>query len=166
MQKSNNKFIDIRIQLDNTIRNYWNKIHTENLVPKNYVRQYDLKEIFNKIKESAEERAIIKLKLLCINFGFKKFSELPKDSIQLDIFKLSELTEIKKQLEKVKTLNPVLKAKKGKKNLNRTEALTSNWIKTRIKELDLEILAIQDKLTKFNDNIEFDDAKAPICLAA
>ena len=166
MQKSNNKFIDKRIQLDNIIRNYWNKIHTENLVPKNYVSQYDLKEIFNKIKERAEERAIIKLKLLCINFGFKKFSELPKDSIRLDIFKLSELTEIKKQLEKVKTLNPVLKAKKGKKNLNRTEALTSNWIKARIKELDLEILAIQDKLTKFNDNIEFDDATAPICLAA
>lgn len=166
MQKSNNKFIDKRIQLDNTIRNYWNKIHTENLVPKNYVRQYDLKEIFNKIKESAEERAIVKLKLLCINFGFKKFSELPKDSIQLDIFKLSELTEIKKQLEKVKTLNPILKAKKGKKNLNRTEALTSNWIKTRIKELDLEILAIQDKLTKFNDDVEFDDTTAPMCLAA
>ena len=98
--------------------------------------------------------------------GFKKFSELPKDSIQLDIFKLSELTEIKKQLERVKTINPVLKAKKGKKNLNRTEELTSNWIKARIKELDLEILAIQDKLTKFNDEIDFDDETAPICLAA
>lgn len=166
MQKSNNKFINKRIQLDNTIRNYWNKIHTENLVPKNYVRNYDLKEIYNQIKSSAEERAIVKLKLFCINIGFKKFSELPKDSIQLDIFKLSELTEIKKQLEKVKTLNPVLKAKKGKKNLNRTEALTSNWIKARIKEIDLDILAIQDKLTKFNDNIEFDDATPPMCLAA
>mgnify|MGYP003418771652 CR=1 FL=1 len=166
MQKSNNKFIKERIDLDNEIRGYWNIIHTENLVPKNYTRKFDVKATYDKIKTASEERAVIKLKLLCINFGFKKFSELPKDSIQLDIFKLSELTEIKKQLEKVKTLNPVLKAKKGKKNLNRTEALTSNWIKARIKELDLEILAIQDKLTKFNDNIEFDDATAPMCLAA
>ena len=166
MQKSNNKFIKERINLDNEIRGYWNIIHTENLVPKNYTRKFDIKATYDRIKTVSEERAIVKLKLLCINLGFKKFSELPKDSIQLDIFKLSELTEIKKQLEKVKTLNPVLKAKKGKKNLNRTEVLTSNWIKARIKELDLEILAIQDKLTKFNDNIEFDDATAPMCLAA
>lgn len=166
MQKSNNKFINKRIELDNNIRNHWNKIHTENLVPKNYTRQYDLKALYTEIKSLAIDRALVKLKLLCINMGFKKFNELPKDNIQLDIFKLSELTEIKNQLSKIKTLNPVLKAKKGKKNLNRTEELTSNWVKARIKEIDLEILAIQDKLTKFNDSIDFDDATTPLCLAA
>ena len=55
MKKSNNKFIEKRIELDNTIRNYWNKIHTENIVPKNYTRQYDLRQ------------SIIRLKLLQMN---------------------------------------------------------------------------------------------------
>ena len=77
-----------------------------------------------------------------------------------------ELQEMKVHLSRIRTLNPVLKSKKGKKALNKTEVLTSNWVKARIKELDLEILKLKEKLTKFNEETDFDDSAAPMCLAA
>ena len=73
---------------------------------------------------------------------------------------------MKVHLSRIRTLNPVLKSKKGKKALNKTEVLTSNLVKARIKELDLEILKLKEKLTKFNEETEFDDSAAPMCLAA
>ena len=79
---------------------------------------------------------------------------------------MCELQEMKIHLSRIRTLNPVLKSKKGKKALNKTEVLTSNWVKARIKELDLEILKLKEKLTKFNEETEFDDSAAPMCLAA
>ena len=78
---------------------------------------------------------------------------------------LSELNEIKVRLSKVRTINPKLKISKGKKNLNKTEVLTSNWIKARIDELDLQIIEIKDKLNKFNESAELEE-ETPMELAA
>lgn len=161
-----NKFIEQRDKLSADITKYWNIISIENVVNRNYQRTYDLKELYNTIKGLTDNRVIIKLKILCINMGIKKFSDLPADCNQLDVFKLCELQEMKIHLSRIRTLNPVLKSKKGKKALNKTEVLTSNWVKARIKELDLEILKLKEKLTKFNEETEFDDSAAPMCLAA
>ena len=153
-----NKFIEQRDKLSADITKYWNIISIENVVNRNYQRTYDLKELYNTIKGLTDDR--------CINMGIKKFSDLPADCNQLDVFKLCELQEMKVHLSRIRTLNPVLKSKKGKKALNKTEVLTSNWVKARIKELDLEILKLKEKLTKFNEETEFDDSAAPMCLAA
>lgn len=56
-------------------------------------------------------------------------------------------------------------ADKGKKNLPKTEALTSDWIKARIKELDLQIIEIKQKIADFNENTEFEE-DAPLALTA
>ena len=159
-------FIIKRDELSQELTNYWKIMHVHNVLNKNYERKYNLKEIYNTIKSLAKERALVKLKLQAINLGLKKFSDLPADCNQFNIFRLGELKELKKQLGLVKTINPVLKAKKGKKGLNRTEELTANWIKARIKELDLEILELSEKLDKFNEETEFDDECAPMLLAA
>jgi hypothetical protein len=135
-------------------------MRVENVVNKNYKRNYDLKAIYEQIKGLCNQRAAVKLNLLAINLGFKSMKDLPKDCNQATVFKLCELKEIKTQLGTIKTLNPMLKIKKGKQNLNRTEALTSNWIKARIKELDLEIIELTDKIAKFNEDTEFDDSAA------
>lgn len=161
-----NKFINKRDELSANITKYWNIISIENVVNRNYKRNYDLKNLYEEIKSLTEERVIAKLKILCINMGLKKFSDLPADCNQIDVFKLCELQEIKVHLSRLKTINPVLKAKRGKKALSKTEVLTSNWVKARISELDLEILNLKDKLTKFNEETEFDDSAAPMCLAA
>lgn len=161
-----NKFIEKRDKLSADITKYWNIISIENVVNRNYQRTYDLKELYNTIKGLTDDRVVVKLKILCINMGLKKFSDLSTDCNQLDVFKLCELQEMKVHLSRIRTLNPVLKSKKGKKALNKTEVLTSNWVKARIKELDLEILKLKEKLTKFNEETEFDDSAAPMCLAA
>lgn len=165
MKSKATKIIETRDRLSNDITKYWNIIHVENVVNRNYKRHYDLKQVFATVQELAEQRVMAKLKALCLNMGFKHFSDLPADCIQISIFRLSELQEQKVRLSKVKTISPKLKAAKGKKNLNKTEALTSDWIKARIKELDLQIIEIKQKIADFNENNELEE-DAPMALVA
>lgn len=165
MKSKATKIIETRDRLSNDITKYWNIIHVENVVNRNYKRHYDLKQVFATVQELAEQRVMAKLKALCLNMGFKRFSDLPADCIQISIFRLSELQEQKVRLSKVKTISPKLKAAKGKKNLNKTEALTSDWIKARIKELDLQIIEIKQKIADFNENNELEE-DAPMALVA
>lgn len=160
------KFIENRDKLSNEISKYWNIISKQNVVPKALKRTHDLKKLYIEIMNLADQRALVKLKLIAINMGYKKFKDLPAELNQYDVFKLCELNEIKVKLQRIPTLNPILKAKKGKKALNKSEELTSNWIKARIQEIDLKIIKLQEKLTKFNEETEFDDSEAPLALAA
>lgn len=160
------KFIEQRTKLSNEITKYWDIISKQNVIPKALKRSHDLKKLYAEINYLADQRALVKLKLIAINMGYKKFKDLPTELNQFDVFKLCELQEIKVKLQRIPTLNPVIKAKKGKKALNKTEELTSNWIKARIQEVDLKIIALQEKLTKFNEETEFDDSEAPLALAA
>lgn len=160
------KFIENRDKLSNEISKYWNIISKQNIVPKALKRTHDLKKLYTEIINLADQRALVKLKLIAINMGYKKFKDLPAELNQYDVFKLCELNEIKVKLQRIPTLNPILKAKKGKKALNKSEELTSNWIKARIQEIDLKIIKLQEKLTKFNEETEFDDSEAPLALAA
>ena len=160
------KFIENRDKLSNEISKYWNIISKQNVLPKMLKRTHDLKKLYTEINNLADQRALVKLKLIAINMGYKKFSDLPAELNQYDVFKLCELNEIKVKLQRIPILNPTLKAKKGKKALTKSEELTSNWIKARIQEINIKIIKLQEKLTKFNEEAEFDDSEAPLALAA
>jgi hypothetical protein len=160
------KFIENRDKLSNEISKYWNIISKQNVLPKMLKRTHDLKKLYTEINNLADQRALVKLKLIAINMGYKKFSDLPAELNQYDVFKLCELNEIKVKLQRIPILNPTIKAKKGKKALTKSEELTSNWIKARIQEIDIKIIKLQEKLTKFNEEAEFDDSEAPLALAA
>lgn len=160
------KFIENRDKLSNEISKYWNIISKQNVLPKMLKRTHDLKKLYTEITALTDQRALVKLKLIAINMGYKKFSDLPAELNQYDVFKLCELNEIKVKLQRIPVLNPTLKAKKGKKALTKSEELTSNWIKARIQEIDIKIIKLQEKLTKFNEEAEFDDSEAPLALAA
>lgn len=155
-----------RKELSNEITKYWNIIKNENVIPTGAKRNFDLKALILDIQAKAEERILLKLYLQCINMGYKKFSELPITNNYLDIFTLSEKQEQLFHLSKIKTLDPKLKRAKGKKNLDKTEELTSAYISSLKAKLQLEINALNKKIEDFNNSAELNIEEAPLSLAA
>lgn len=155
-----------RKELSNEITKYWNIIKNENVIPTGAKRNFDLKALILDIQAKAEERILLKLYLQCINMGYKKFSELPITNNYLDIFTLSEKQEQLFHLSKIKTLDPKLKRAKGKKNLDKTEELTSAYISSLKAKLQLEINALNKKIEDFNNGVELNIEEAPLSLAA
>lgn len=155
-----------RKELSNEITKYWNIIKNENVIPTGTKRNFDLKALILDIQAKAEERILLKLYLQCINMGYKKFSELPITNNYLDIFTLSEKQEQLFHLSKIKTLDPKLKRAKGKKNLDKTEELTSAYISSLKAKLQLEINALNKKIEDFNNGAELNIEEAPLSLAA
>ena len=155
-----------RKELSNEITKYWNIIKNENVIPTGAKRNFDLKALILDIQAKAEERILLKLYLQCINMGYKKFSELPITNNYLDIFTLSEKQEQLFHLSKIKTLDPKLKRAKGKKNLDKTEELTSAYISSLKAKLQLEINALNKKIEAFNNGAELNIEEAPLSLAA
>lgn len=155
-----------RKELSNEITKYWNIIKNENVIPTGAKRNFDLKALILDIQAKAEERILLKLYLQCINMDYKKFSELPITNNYLDIFTLSEKQEQLFHLSKIKTLDPKLKRAKGKKNLDKTEELTSAYISSLKAKLQLEINALNKKIEDFNNGAELNIEEAPLSLAA
>lgn len=155
-----------RKELSNEITKYWNIIKNENVILTGAKRNFDLKALILDIQAKAEERILLKLYLQCINMGYKKFSELPITNNYLDIFTLSEKQEQLFHLSKIKTLDPKLKRAKGKKNLDKTEELTSAYISSLKAKLQLEINALNKKIEDFNNGAELNIEEAPLSLAA
>ena len=155
-----------RKELSNEITKYWNIIKNENVIPTGAKRNFDLKALILDIQAKAEERILLKLYLQCINMGYKKFSELPITNNYLDIFTLSEKQEQLFHLSKINTLDPKLKRAKGKKNLDKTEELTSAYISSLKAKLQLEINALNKKIEDFNNGAELSIEEAPLSLAA
>ena len=155
-----------RKELSNEITKYSNIIKNENVIPTGAKRNFDLKALILDIQAKAEERILLKLYLQCINMGYKKFSELPITNNYLDIFTLSEKQEQLFHLSKIKTLDPKLKRAKGKKNLDKTEELTSAYISSLKAKLQLEINALNKKIEDFNNSAELNIEEAPLSLAA
>lgn len=155
-----------RKELSNEITKYWNIIKNENVIPIGATRNFDLKKLLELIQEKAEERLMLKLYLQCINMGYKKFSELPLTNNYMAIFTLSEKTEQLFHLNKIKTIDPKLKRSKGKKSLNTTEELTSDFINNMKNKLQLEINKLNKDIEEFNNKAELDLESAPLSLAA
>lgn len=167
MKSTTSKYIITRRkELSNEITKYWNIIKNENVIPTGAKRNFDLKALILDIQAKAEERILLKLYLQCINMGYKKFSELPITNNYLDIFTLSEKQEQLFHLSKIKTLDPKLKRAKGKKNLDKTEELTSAYISSLKAKLQLEINALNKKIEDFNNGAELNIEEAPLSLAA
>lgn len=155
-----------RKELSNEITKYWNIIKNENIIPKGATRNFDLKQLLNEIQAKADERILLKLYLQCINMDYKKFSELPTTNNYLAIFTLSEKQEQLFHLSKIKTLDPKLKRSKGKKNLNTTEELTSDYINNLKNKLQLEINKLNKEIEEFNNKAELSLEEAPLSIAA
>lgn len=155
-----------RKELSNDITKYWNIIKNENIIPVGATRNFDLKKLLELIQEKAEERLMLKLYLQCINMGYKKFSELPLTNNYMAIFTLSEKTEQLFHLNKIKTIDPKLKRSKGKKGLNTTEELTSDFINNMKNKLQLEINKLNKEIEDFNNKAELELESAPLSLAA
>lgn len=69
--KKANEIIEERNKLSVEISRYWGTIRIENVVNRNYTRNYDLKALYENIKKLADKRMEAKLKMLCINMGLK-----------------------------------------------------------------------------------------------
>lgn len=158
--------INTRKRLDNDITRYWKIIKTENIVPKEMKRHYDIKKLLETIQDLSAERVQIKLYLQCINMGLKKLSDLPEDNNYKNIFLLSEKREQLVQLGYIKTIDPKLKRAKGKSNLKVTEELTSAYIAKLKNSLQLEINKLEKDIEDFNDNLEFEIETPLISLVA
>ena len=146
--------INTRKTLDNGIKKYWTFIRRENIIGKSQMRNYDLNVLLNKITQKAEQRIKVKLFAQALNMGFTDFSEFKENTNYEAIYTLSEKNEQLVQLGMIPTLNPALKASKGKKALGSTEVFTSAKIKSLKKKLQLEINALTKKIEEFNNNTE------------
>lgn len=155
-----------RAKLDKDIARSWSIIRIENLIDKNETRNYDMKALLSEIENMANARIQAKLDSLAVNLGFSKRSDFPKESIYPTIYTLSEKNEMFVQLGKIKTINPGLKAKLGKKKLFKTEELTADYINKLKNSLQLEINALKKKLEDFNSKAELDISSAYMYLAA
>lgn len=160
------EYIKKRKDLDIEISKYWDYIQKTNVTPKNFEHKYDLKALYSLIQNLAEDRAMAKLTLAYINLGFNKKSDINKDVNQYTVFLLSEMTEIRTKLSKIKYINPILKVKKGKNKLTKKEILTKFWIDSRIKEIDLRITELRTKIDEFNTDTEIEETTVHTSLAA
>ena len=84
--------------------------------------------------------------------GFTNINELPSTSLYPIIFELSEKNELFVQLGLIRTIDPKIKAKKGKKGISKTEELTFNFIKSKREKLQLEINDLKKKIADYNEN--------------
>ena len=163
-----NILITKRDKLTDEISRYWRIIKTENVIKKGFKRNYDLKVLLVRISAMYDELLIVKLRIQCANMGMK-FKDLPKDANIINIYKLSSLNEYYVKLgEMIKkhTINPVLKAKKGKRALTITEELTRSYLRGKQNECTLSLNELRKAIADFNDNTDLSDDSAPLFLVA
>lgn len=163
-----NILITKRDKLTAKITRSWRIIATENVVKKGFTRNYDLRALLTYIRAMYEELVILKLRIQCANMGMK-FKDLPKDANIINIYKLSALNEFYVKLgemAKEHTINPVLKAKKGKRNLGITEELTRTYFRNMQNGCLLTLNSLRKAIADFNDNTDLSDDSAPLYLVA
>lgn len=163
-----NILITKRDKLTDEISRYWRIIKTENVIKKGFKRNYDLKTLLVTIRAMYDELLIVKLRIQCANMGMK-FKDLPKDANIINIYKLSSLNEYYVKLGELiekHTINPVLKAKKGKRALTITEELTRSYLRGKQNECTLNLNELRKAIADFNDNTDLSDDSAPLFLIA
>lgn len=163
-----NILITKRDKLTDEISRYWRIIKTENVIKKGFKRNYDLKLLLVTIHAMYDELLIVKLRIQCANMGMK-FKDLSKDANIINIYKLSSLNEYYVKLGELiekHTINPVLKAKKGKRALTITEELTRSYLRGKQNECILNLNELRKAIADFNDNTDLSDDSAPLFLIA
>lgn len=153
--------INMRKRIDETKKNYWKYIKTENCLSnkeiKNGYRTHDLKALYNEITQMSEKLVYIKGMLFYLNMGITTFNKEDfKKTNNYSIFMACEMKEAIAQLKMVPTINEKTKASKGLKAIGKSEVFTSAKIATLIKDLQLKANKFDTAMEKFNSETEID----------
>lgn len=159
------ELLDKRESYNSEISRMWKVILTENVLEKHEecMRTMDLKAAYQEIQRLSKLRVTAKLNSMAANMGFSSVEEaqpfLAKSCFPI-IFEIWEVRDRLENWREVKTLNPAVKAKYGKKNMRKREQITSNYKNEEIKKLNLLSNQLQQKLIEFNASHTFDVTKS------
>ena len=153
-------------KIDNDITKYSHIIRDENVMSKKAKAAgqgsgMDLKALYNTIQQLRSKRIMLKGMIQYLNMGTTTFNyENFKKTNYYAIFSACEAKEDITLLKMIKTLNPQLKAQKGKKNIGSTETFSKEKIAQLIHDQQLEANKYDAMLSKFNTDamIELDDS--------
>lgn len=153
--------INIRKNLDIEINKAWRIIRAENVMAKKAISSgmgsgKDLKALYNLITQMQDKRIKIKAILCYLNMGLDFDYESFKKTNNYNIFAACEAKEAIAQLKMVPTIDPTTKAKKGLKNIGKTETFTSAKIASLIKNLQLAANKYDTEMEKFNNETTVD----------
>lgn len=161
MKFKSNNIIQTRDNISKDKAAFWHIIHNENIMSKKEKKAgmgsgYDLLALYNHITQLSESMVKMKLYLQAINTGYTNYNDFKeKEEHWRDIFTLCEKKELWKGLGKIKTIDPTLKSKLGKK-ITQVESFSNQRVQQLRKNLQLEINALMTKITKFNDDMELE----------
>lgn len=154
--------ISINKDLDIEITKNCHIIRNENIMSNKAIKaglgsNKDLKALFNHTQQLREKRIIIKGIKQYLNMGIYTFDyEAFKKTNYYAIFAACEAKETIAQLKMIPTINPTIKAQKGKKNLGKTETFSSAKIAQLIHDQQLLANKYDAILEKFNSETEID----------
>lgn len=157
--------LSMKKKIDKTITDYSHIIRDENVMSKKAKAAgqgsgMDLKALYNTIQQLRSKRIMLKGMIQYLNMGTTTFNydEFKKTNYYA-IFSACEAKEDITLLKMIKTLNPQLKAQKGKKNIGSTETFSKEKIAQLIHDQQLEANKFDAMLSKFNTDaiIELDE---------
>lgn len=157
--------LSLKKKIDIDITKYSHIIRDENVMSKKAKAAgqgsgMDLKALYNTIQQLRSKRIMLKGMIQYLNMGTTTFNydEFKKTNYYA-IFSACEAKEDITLLKMIKTLNPQLKAQKGKKNIGSTETFSKEKIAQLIHNQQLEANKFDAMLSKFNTDatIELDD---------
>ena len=157
--------LSMKKKIDKTITDYSHIIRDENVMSKKAKAAgqgsgYDLKALYNTIQQLRNKRIMLKGMIQYLNMGTTTFNHDDfKKTNYYAIFSACEAKEDIALLKMIKTLNPQLKAQKGKKNIGSTETFSKEKIAQLIHDQQLEANKFDAMLSKFNTDatIELDE---------
>jgi hypothetical protein len=157
--------LSMKKKIDNEITKYSHIIRDENVMSKKAKAAgqgsgMDLKALYNTIQQLRNKRIMLKGMIQYLNMGTTTFNHDDfKKTNYYAIFSACEAKEDITLLKMIKTLNPQLKAQKGKKNIGSTETFSKEKIAQLIHDQQLEANKFDAMLSKFNTDatIEIDD---------
>ena len=158
--------LSMKKKIDKIITDYSHIIRDENVMSKKAKAAgqgsgYDLKALYNTIQQLRNKRIMLKGMIQYLNMGTTTFNHDDfKKTNYYAIFSACEAKEDITLLKMIKTLNPQMKAQKGKKNIGSTETFSKEKIAQLIHDQQLEANKFDAMLSKFNTDatIELDDA--------
>lgn len=148
--------LSIKKKIDNDITKFSHIIRDENVMSKKAKAAgqgsgLDLKSLYNTIQQLRAKRIMLKGMIQYLNMGMTTFSyEDFKKTNYYAIFSACEAKEDITLLKMIKTLNPQLKAQKGKKNIGSVETFSKEKIAQLIHDQQLEANKFDAMLEKFN----------------
>ena len=148
--------LSIKKKIDNDITKFSHIIRDENVMSKKAKAAgqgsgLDLKSLYNTIQQLRAKRFMLKGMIQYLNIGMTTFSyDDFKQTNYYAIFSACEAKENITLLKMIKTLNPQLKAQKGKKNIGSVETFSKEKIAQLIHDQQLEANKFDAMLEKFN----------------